>query len=85
MWEAAIDKSRFRMVATLDKAKRIVHRHRADARASRVWAVDLSKGNSGSAPKFYIVATVADFLHAYVRVPAAEWHAYEMIADVDSD
>jgi hypothetical protein len=40
----------------------------------------LSKGKGGSEPKLYIVATPADFIAAYLRVPFK--HEYEVIDDV---
>ena len=42
-----------------------------------MWAIDLSNGSGGSAPKFYVVATLAEFAAAYVRV--REKHAYEIV------
>ena len=51
----------------------------ADDADARVWAVDLSRGAGGSAPKFYVVATPSAFAAAYVRVPAWSRHAYEII------
>lgn len=45
----------------------------------RVWAVDLSVGSGGSAPKFFVAATATDFVASYMRVTPSERHAYEII------
>ena len=49
--------------------------------AARVWAVDLSAGSGGSAPKFYVVAKPEAFAEAYQRVPPRHRHAYEIIEE----
>ena len=68
----------------LDGTGALLRRRLADALAdatrhgSRVWAVDLSAGTGGSAPKFYVVAEPHVFAAACTRV-ARHRHAYEIV------
>ena len=49
------------------------------AAGGRVWAVDLSIGTGGSAPKFFIVCEPTVFAGACTRVAARYRHAYEIV------
>jgi hypothetical protein len=78
-WQQALrpDAVFFRLSEALDSCAAAVS-PQEDQQQRRVWAVDLACGRStGPAPKFFVVATPAVFVDAYLAF--SDRHAYEVV------
>jgi len=78
-WQQALrpDAIFFRLSEALDSCAAAVS-PQEDQQQRRVWAVDLACGRStGPAPKFFVVATPAVFVDAYLAF--SDRHAYEVV------